>query len=145
MTQAPTFWDATALVPLCVNEAASRRAHAQLGRSEPVVWWFSIVEIQSAICRLHRERAVTERERRGAERRMQVLRDGWKEILPEDSILERALQLSAIHPLRAGDSLQLAAALAWCGERPAGRPFISGDRRLCVAARISGFTVVELT
>ena len=50
------FWDASALVPLCVREMSSRQAHIYIGKFSPVVWWASLVEVHSAICRLHRLR-----------------------------------------------------------------------------------------
>jgi len=47
--------------------------------------------------------------------------------------------------LRFADSLQLAAALTWCQDRPSRRTFISGDERLSKGAIAAGFSVVELT
>jgi hypothetical protein len=46
------------------------------------------------------------------------------------------------HPLRAGDALQLAAALVACGERPEALPFVCLDDRLRDAARREGFAVL---
>jgi hypothetical protein len=46
--------------------------------------------------------------------------------------------------LRAGKSLQLAAALARCGGRRARRVLLCGDARLSEAARAEGFRVTEL-
>ena len=43
------FWDASALVPLCVHEAASRHAQSYLRRFAPVVWWESPVEVHSGL------------------------------------------------------------------------------------------------
>lgn len=37
MKKTAAFWDASALVPLCVREAATRHAQMQLRRFEPVV------------------------------------------------------------------------------------------------------------
>ena len=41
--------------------------------------------------------------------------------------------------LRSADSLQLAAALIACGNRPAGHHFLTGDQALKVAAGKEGF------
>jgi hypothetical protein len=49
-----------------------------------------------------------------------------------------------LYTLRASDSLQLAAALTWCQQRPAQRRFISGDQQLCDAAEAAGFVVIAL-
>jgi hypothetical protein len=54
-----------------------------------------------------------------------------------------ALQLLIEYPLRAADSLQLAASLTWCEQRPSRRTFLSGDQRLSHAARSVGFSVLE--
>jgi hypothetical protein len=48
------------------------------------------------------------------------------------------------YPLRAADSLQLAAALTWSNKRPAKRSFVSADQRLAEAARVVGFTVFAI-
>ncbi len=48
MSKQAAFWDASALVPLCVQEASSRQAHTQLRKFMPVVWWGSPVEVHSA-------------------------------------------------------------------------------------------------
>ncbi|HMD19497.1 MAG TPA: hypothetical protein VKH40_04215 [Alloacidobacterium sp.] len=68
----------------------------------------------------------------------------WKEILPSESLRDLTCQLVAIYPLRAADSMQLAAALIWCQQRPRGRTFICGDQRLGDAAKAAGFSVIQL-
>jgi predicted nucleic acid-binding protein len=87
---------------------------------------------------------VNDTEKRGALARLEVLRRGWSEILPDDSLRELANKLLDVYTLRAADSLQLAAALTWCRQKPAQRTFISGDERLCEAAEAAGFVVVVL-
>jgi hypothetical protein len=51
-----------------------------------------------------------------------------------DQVRDLATRLLGIHELRAADSLQLAAALTWCQQRPANRNFVCGDERLSRAA-----------
>jgi len=63
-------------------------------------------------------------------------------IAPGDQLRDRAHRLLAVHALRAADALQLAAALVWADERPAGLEFVSLDDRLGEAARREGFRVV---
>jgi len=58
-----------------------------------------------------------------------------------DDVRARAQRLLAVHRLRAADSLQLAAALVWCRERPIGVGFVCLDDRLCGAAVREGFTM----
>ena len=144
MSRQAAFWDASALVPLCVQEASSRQAHSQLRKFMPVVWWGSPVEVHSAIARLHRSGKIKDGEKQGALSRLDLLSHGWREILPGDHVRDLARQLLDGHELRAADSLQLAAALTWCQQRPARRGFICGDERLSKAAIAAGFTVLEL-
>jgi predicted nucleic acid-binding protein len=139
------FWDARALVPLCVHEAASRHAQSYLRRFAPVVWWGSLGEVHSAICRLHRETEISDVNKQGAVARLRLLGRAWREILPGDEVRDLATQLLDKHPLRAADGLQLAASLVWCGQRPSRRSFICGDQRLAKAAESTGFSVLDLS
>jgi len=145
MTRQPAFWDASALVPLCVQEATSRQAQSHLRRFLPVVWWGSPIEIHSAIARVHRTGALKDAEKQGALSRLDLLSRGWREIVPGDHVRDLARRLLDTHELRAADSLQLAAALTWCQQRPARRDFICADQRLAKAAAAAGFTVIEVT
>jgi prevent-host-death family protein len=54
--------------------------------------------------------------------------------------LREFLKMSA----KGGGSLQIAASLIWCDERPARRNFVYADRRLSGITRSIGFTVLEL-
>ena len=144
MSKQPAFWDASALVPLCVHEITSRKAQFQLRQFSPVVWWGSRVEVHSAVARLHRLGKLKDPEKKGALSRLDVLGRGWREILPSDSLRDLATRLLDTYELRAAVSLQLAAALVWCHERPERRMFISADQRLSKTAAGAGFLVVEL-
>jgi predicted nucleic acid-binding protein len=141
MNKQAAFWDSSALVPLCVHESTSREAHSQLRKFLPVVWWGSLVEVHSAVARLHRLGQMSDAEKRSALSHLDLLNRGWREILPGDHVRELALQLLDAHELRAVDGLQLAAALTWCLQRPAKRDFVCGDERLSKAAAAVGFAV----
>jgi predicted nucleic acid-binding protein len=143
--QVTAFWDASAIVPLCVHEAASRTAQSQLRKFAPVVWWGSLVEVHSAICRLHRQKQITDVGKQGAMARLHLLGRGWREILPGDQLRELARELLDEYFLRAADSLQLAASLIWCEQRPSRRNCLCGDQRLSLAARTLGFSVIEFS
>ncbi|MHB1674403.1 MAG: type II toxin-antitoxin system VapC family toxin [Acidobacteriaceae bacterium] len=145
MTKPTAFWDASALVPLCVQEATTDQVRRHLRRFAPVVWWGSIVEAHSAISQLHWEAAISPSERDGALARLTLLAHGWREILPDDALRNLAGTLLDAYDLRAADSLQLAAALIWCRLRSEGKTFICGDRRLSNAAKSAGFSVAELS
>jgi uncharacterized protein len=144
MTKPAAFWDSSALVSICVHEATSRKAQSQLRKSMPVVWWGSLVEVHSAIARLHRQGNLRDVEKQGALSRLALLGRAWREILPGDPVRDLAMRLLDTHQLRAADSLQLAAALVWCQQRPARRIFVCADQRLSRAAEEAGFTVFEL-
>jgi len=109
-----------------------------------VVWWGSLVEVHSAICRLHRNKEITDLGKQGAVGRLRLLSRGWREILPDDQVRDLATQLLDKRSLRAADSLQLAASLTWCERRPSRRSFVCGDQRLAKAADLIGFSVLEL-
>jgi predicted nucleic acid-binding protein len=145
VSKEPAFWDSSALVPLCVHELMSRQAHSHLRKFLPVVWWESRVEVRSAIATLNRLRYLRDAEKQKAVGRLAILNRSWREILPADPIRELAGNLLDVHQLRAADSLQLAAALTWCQERPSGRTFISADQRLSREAAATGFSVIQLS
>ena len=69
------------------------------------------------------------------------LRASWLEIEPSEALRHGAMRLLRVHPLRAGDALQLAAALVWAGTGT-GLGFVTLDPRLADAARAEGFDVV---
>lgn len=144
MSGAPAFWDASALVPLCVNQATSPQVHAEYKRFALAVWWGTYVEVHGALCRLHREKQISDRGKQGASERLRSLSRAWREVLPSVEVRDLALQSLDKYPLRAADSLQLAASLVWCAERPSKRTFICADQRLAKAASAAGFTVIEL-
>lgn len=136
------FWDSSAVVPLLVQEPATAERDKQL-RSDPVmlVWWGTAVECTSALQRLVREGAMRADEARAADARLRQLERRWVEIDPTQTVRAQAGRLLRIHPLRAGDALQLAAALVACQHDPATLPFQTGDLRLAEAAQREGFTV----
>jgi predicted nucleic acid-binding protein len=140
----PAFWDASALVPLCVIEAASPSAASHIKNFAPVVWWGTLIEVHGAICRLHRDKVITDSGKQESIARLEALSEAWREIPAGDRLRELAIELLGVHSLKAADGLQLAASLIWCEERPARRNFVCSDRALQRAARSVGFFVLEL-
>jgi hypothetical protein len=63
-------------------------------------------------------------------------------VTPTLALRERAGRLLRGHPLRAGDALQLAAALAWTEDTPGGERFVCLGDRLRGAASREGFTAL---
>jgi predicted nucleic acid-binding protein len=144
LTKTPEFWDASAVVPLCVTEGSTSRAREQLKRSSPVIWWATSIEVRSAIVRLRNTGQLTGIKAAGAISRIERLHRNWRVIETSGPILQLAARCVDNFDLRAGDALQLGAALVWCKERPHGRALISNDRKLNEVARQLGFAVVDL-
>lgn len=140
----PGFWDASAIVPLCVPAQSSGTGRRLLREYPLVVWWGTTLEVISALARLRRQRLLTDVQHNAARNRLDVLRKTWREIQPSNRLAELAGNQLDRHELRAADGLQLAAALVWCNSRPRNRAFLCRDVKLSEAARTEGFTVVEL-
>jgi hypothetical protein len=139
------FWDASAIVPLLVLETSSRHLQSLAAKeSAMLVWWGSKVECVSALARRERDGALDARVIAIALQRLQQLADAWHEIDPSDPIRETAERFLRVHPLRAADALQLAAAFAAAERRPASLEIVTLDDRLANAARKEGFGVVDL-
>ncbi|MCY4026378.1 MAG: PIN domain-containing protein [Acidobacteria bacterium] len=136
------YWDSSALVSLLVDEAGSENRRAVL-RQDPgiVTWWGSWVECAPAVCCLYREGAIDDAGLEQSLERLAALAGGWVEVRPLDRIRRRAIRLLRVHPLRAADALQLAAALTASAEEPADLEVVSSDARLSAAARREGFAV----
>ena len=136
------FWDSSAIVPLLVPEGRSEALTRQIGGdTEPVIWWTTPLECQSAIQRRHREHAFPAAELTASNERLRQFLQHADTIAPTDEVRRRAARLLAVHPLRAADALQLAAALMWSEEQPHGETFVSLDVRLREAAAREGFTL----
>ena len=137
------FWDSSALVALLVNEADSEQRRQQFeAESEIAVWWGTPVECESAIQRRVRDGSLSVADARLARERLADLSTSWHEVSPVAAVRTLARRLLRTHPLRAADSLQLAAALA-LGEAGLHEfTFACSDIRLATAAETEGLYVV---
>jgi predicted nucleic acid-binding protein len=137
------FWDASAIIPLCIDEPQSKVVKGILKKdSSMAVWWGSIVECHSAFARLRRDKVLKHSEEDQVRHLLAILANAWTEIDPSGDIRDIASRLILRHPLRAADSLQLAAALVWAGKTPKGHRFVCLDSRLRDAARKEGFALM---
>jgi predicted nucleic acid-binding protein len=139
----PAFWDSSSLVPLCVVQQSTPVANMLSRRYEMVVWWAASVEIRSAFTRLIRMGSLTHNGQIQAQIALDGFRSKWSEVLPADEVRANAERFIDRFPLRAADSLQLAAAFVWSSGRPRNRPFISGDLQLLEAAGRLGFAQIR--
>ena len=73
---------------------------------------------------------------------MRELRSGWSEVVPTERTRRVSTRLLAVHPLRATDALQLAAATQWRRGLPEQDAFVTLDDRLREAAVREGFSVL---
>lgn len=139
------FWDASAIVPLLVEEHDRARLLDVL-ESDPVMaaWWASPVEVASAVARREREGLLSPADATTALQRLRQLERSWHQVTPTDAVRGVAQRLLRVHPLRAADSLQLAAALAIAGDDPTELGFVCLDQRLVEAARKEGLDVLVL-
>jgi predicted nucleic acid-binding protein len=138
------FWDASAVVPLLVQESSSDPLLALLAADTAMlIWWGTPVEVSSALARREREGKLSGDGVTRALDRLRTLAAAWSEILPVDAIRVTAQRLVRIHPLRAADALQLAAAIVASEYDPASLEMVSIDERLNEIAGREGFAVVR--
>ena len=139
------FWDASAIVPLLVGEQSTQRLQALAVKdSAMLVWWGSEVECVSALARLERDGALNAQAMTQASGRLRKFAAAWHEVDPSDAVREAAARFLRVHPLRAADALQLAAAFLAAEQRPASLALVTLDDRLGTAARKEGFEVIDV-
>jgi uncharacterized protein len=137
------FWDASAIILLYL-EGPQTKVIRDIAKTDGdiVAWWGSPIECYSAVARLCREGFLKPREEDQIRHLLALLADAWTEIEPSTDIRVIAERLLLTHPLRAADSLQLAAALVWSGKIPRGHDFVCLDHKLRTAARTEGFVLL---
>ena len=129
-------------MPLILNEPVTTEMMDERRRDpEMVVWWATEVECESAVARVERDGVVASADAELARERLAELSETWREVEPGDLQRRAARRLLRTHPLRAGDALQLAAALLASDGDPAALEFVTLDDRLAEAARREGFRV----
>ena len=100
------------------------------------------MECESALFRRDRERLLPRESVERALGRLGALVEDVYVVAPTLALRERAGRLLRGHPLRAGDALQLSAALAWIEDTPRGERFVCLDARLRDAASRQGFAIL---
>lgn len=132
------YVDASALVKRYVNEPGSAAVLSLLARDPVATSPLSEVEIASALARRYREGVLT---RRDLERGMAALRTDIGSIAVIELVAEithAAVALVARHPLRAGNSVQLASCLHLRRQATDEVRVLAFDARLNDAARAEG-------
>ena len=136
------FWDASAIVPFLMTEPTTRTMQA-IVKKDPtmIVWWATEVECSSAIARLEREGALDGAAAIQAFERLRHLARAWHEVDANDPVREAAVRFLRVHPLRAADALQLAAAFVAAERRPSSLEIVTLDEHLATAALKEGFVL----
>lgn len=138
------FWDASAIVPLCVYESDSSRARQIMRKhNKQIVWWGTMAEARSAFARADRKGLLSVKDKEQAIRQLERLSHAWIEIAPDSAVRDLAVQLLDNYPLRTSDALQLGAALISCGNNPRRKVFVCFDDRLATIAEDIGFNVIN--
>jgi uncharacterized protein len=137
------FWDTSALLALVVAEPETARAERWL-RADPgvLVWTLTRIELLSALARCRREGPALARRLAGARAEVVSAWEHWTEVTALEPVRRHAERLVETHPLRAGDALQVAAAIVAAEERPESIEFVTFDRRQAEAAEREGFRVL---
>ena len=134
------YWDASGIVPLLVEQSHSREMEKLIEQDPDIVtWWGSSIECFSALMRLVREGRLNSSGAQAAERRLRELRKGWNEVLPTEACRRAAERMLRVHPLRAVDAQQLAAALIASDNESSMLEVVCLDQRLTEALRKEGF------
>ena len=136
------YWDSSALVALHVEQTATDRVR-ELFRSDPQIltWTLSEIEIRSGLMRLGREGALAPDDLQDAIIRVDEFWQGVHVVSLVEAVKQRARRLLGVHPLKAADALQLAAALTAAYDDPRAQQFVCLDQTLSEAARREGFAV----
>src|SRR2546430_12130804 len=108
-----------------------------------LVWWATEVECASAIARLERDGDLDETAAAESFKRLKQIAPAWHRVDPVDAVRETAVRFLRVHPLRAADALQLAAAFVAAERRPPSLEIVTLDDRLAAAARKEGFVVTD--
>jgi predicted nucleic acid-binding protein len=136
------FWDASAIVPLLITEPATREMQALASRDGVMlVWWATAVECASALSRLERDGALDDEAATTSFDRLKQLSASWHEVEASDAVRDAAIRFLRVHPLRAADALQLAAAFIAANREPTTLELVTLDDRVAAAARKEGFAL----
>ena len=139
------FWDSSAIIPLILTEPFRRQLLDLLGDdSMMIVWWGTSVECTSAVARREREGDLTVHQATDVLDRLRMLSASWHEVTPSEPVRRAAQRLLRVHPVRAADALQLAAAIIASEHEPGSLGIVSLDERLTIAAQREGFDVVAV-
>ena len=139
------YWDASALVPLFIEEASTAEVEAWRAADPGITtWMMTRVEVISGIARRKREWPELLPRWNRAIREVHEVASRWIEIYDAVAARLHAERLVMEHPLRTADALQLGAALVAADGDPQSLELVTLDNRLAEAARREGFPVLGI-
>jgi predicted nucleic acid-binding protein len=137
------YWDSSALVALLGDESLQASVARYASDGAPlVVWWGSKVEVLSAFARQERGGRLSADRFPDVIDRLERLATAWIEVEPSAAVRRLAQRLVRIHPLRAADAFQLAAAMVVVEHAALTMDFVCLDAKLGAVASREGFRVV---
>lgn len=140
------FWDASAIVYRCWSPRRRQSSCKRARNAIPTCWHGGVRpwECAFALARLERDTALDTKSAELAFRRLRLIADAWHEVELSELVRENAARFLRVHPLRAADALQLAAAFVAAERRPASLQVVTLDERLADAMRKEGFALVDI-
>jgi predicted nucleic acid-binding protein len=135
-----TYWDASALISMLARGPAATTYRATARDFGIITWWGTYVECAAAIAR-HARQGSAPAQIAQSYRALEELSGEWIEIGPNERLRRAALRAAKNHDLRAGDALQLGAAMIASNFEPHTVQFLTEDVRLKQAAEREDFVV----
>jgi|ERR1017187_1573957 predicted nucleic acid-binding protein len=137
------FWDASAVVPLVIEEPNTGVVSGWLDADpEMLLWGLTRVELVSAVERRAREGLLSIETRSAALRRIDRIANAAHEVTDLLAVRAKSMALLGRHALRAADAAQLGAALVVSDPAPGSLTVVVLDRKLAQAAAREGFDVL---
>ena len=138
------YFDTSALVKNYVREAGSSRVRALLTSYEFLSSAITPIELQSAVQRRHRQRAISQPHYKSIISRLAGDRSYWQlvEVVPQ--VLSKAEELAVTENVRTLDAIHIASAMIIQASFPTRLPFISADERQLAAAQNCKLTVIAI-
>lgn len=131
------------MIPLIFEEPTSTALNELLVEDTDVgVWWGTWIGCSVTVSRLRREHKLAETGEEEVRLSLDELAADWQEIEPANELRLLAMLVSKVHPLKAADYLQLAAALRWCEGETDEACFVCLDNQLRRAAEDESFDVL---
>lgn len=137
------FWDASAIFPLYIDEESTPEIlHLRDQCDSITIWTLTPVEVVSALFRLQRMGKSSTEVIDKSVRRALEMESAFQIIEDVEMVKLKAARVLRLHPLKAADALQLAAALVALSDDDSHYTFVTLDKRLSEAAAKEGFLVL---